>query len=134
MRPACRAVPRSTRSDATRGRRRSRWRRARPRRAHLRRRPCGAHATNAAMTYRVIQWSTGNVGVRSLRLIARHPDLELVGVWVHSADKAGRDAGDLAGIEHLGVSATNDADALAALDADCVCYTATADLRPMEAI
>ena len=37
------------------------------------------------MPYRVIQWSTGNVGKHSLRLIARHPDLELVGLWVHSA-------------------------------------------------
>jgi 4-hydroxy-tetrahydrodipicolinate reductase len=32
------------------------------------------------------------------------------------------------------VLATNDADALLAMDADCVCYTATGDLRPFEAI
>ena len=86
------------------------------------------------MTYRVIQWSTGNVGVAALRCIIRHPDLELVGVWVHSADKAGRDAGDLCGLPSTGVQATNDVDALLALDADCVSYTATADLRPMDAI
>src|SRR4051812_38311238 len=86
------------------------------------------------MTYRVIQWSTGNVGHHALRLIARHPDLELVGLWVHSADKAGRDAGELAGIGPVGVTATNDAESLLALDADCICYTATADLRPQEAI
>ena len=86
------------------------------------------------MTYRVIQWSTGNVGRHALRLVARHPELELVGVWVHGADKAGKDAGELAGIDPLGVTATNDADALLALDADCVVYTATADLRPTEAI
>jgi 4-hydroxy-tetrahydrodipicolinate reductase len=86
------------------------------------------------VTYRVIQWSTGNVGRHALRLIARHPELELVGLWVHGADKVGRDAGELAGIEPLGIAATNDADALLALDADCVCYTATADLRPGEAI
>ncbi|MFN8034549.1 MAG: diacylglycerol kinase [Acidimicrobiia bacterium] len=86
------------------------------------------------MAYRVIQWSTGNVGRHALRLVARHPELELVGLWVHSAEKAGRDAGELAGTEPLGVTATNDADALLALDADCVCYTATADLRPAEAI
>ena len=48
------------------------------------------------------------------------PDLELVGLWVHSADKAGKDAGEIAGIEPLGVAATNDADALLALDADPV--------------
>ena len=86
------------------------------------------------MAIRVIQWSTGNVGIHALRLIARHPDLELVGLWVHSPDKVGVDAGTLAGIEPTGVLATNDADALLALDADCVCYTATADLRPGEAI
>ena len=84
--------------------------------------------------YRVIQWSTGNVGHHAVRLIANHPDLELVGLWVHSPDKVGRDAGELVGIDRLGVAATNDVDELLALDADCVCYTATADLRPTEAI
>lgn len=86
------------------------------------------------MTYRVVQWSTGNVGYHALRLIAHHPDLELVGLWVHSADKVGRDAGELAGIEPLGVAATNSVDEILALQPDCVCYTATADLRPAEAI
>jgi hypothetical protein len=84
--------------------------------------------------YRVIQWSTGNVGVAALRCIIRHPDLELVGVWVHSAAKAGKDAGELCGLPATGVLATNDADALLALAADCVSYTATADLRPMDAV
>jgi 4-hydroxy-tetrahydrodipicolinate reductase len=86
------------------------------------------------VTYRVIQWSTGNVGTAALRCIIRHPDLELVGVWVHSAEKAGRDAGELCGLPAVGVRATNDAEALLALDADCVSYTATADLRPMDAV
>src|SRR3954454_24053467 len=86
------------------------------------------------MSYRVIQWSTGNVGVAALRCLIKHPDIELVGVWVHSADKVGRDAGELCGLPPTGVLATNDADALLALDADAVCYTATADLRPWEAV
>ncbi len=86
------------------------------------------------MTYRVVQWSTGNVGHHAVRLIARHPDLELVGLWVHSPDKVGRDAGELVGIEPLGVTATDDVDALLSLRPDCVSYTATADLRPGEAI
>jgi 4-hydroxy-tetrahydrodipicolinate reductase len=86
------------------------------------------------MTYRVIQWSTGNVGQAALRCIIKHPELELVGVWVHSADKAGRDAGELCGLPPTGVLATNDADALLGLAADCVSYTATADLRPTDAI
>jgi hypothetical protein len=86
------------------------------------------------MALKVIQWSTGNVGVAALRCIIDHPDLELAGLWVHSADKAGRDAGELCGRPSTGVLATDDADALLALDADCVSYTATADLRPQEAI
>jgi 4-hydroxy-tetrahydrodipicolinate reductase len=86
------------------------------------------------MPYRVIQWSTGNVGRFALRCIVGHPELELVGLWVHGAAKAGRDAGELCGIAPVGVRATNDAAALLALDADCVCYTATADLRPFEAV
>ena len=84
--------------------------------------------------YRVIQWSTGNVGKHAVRLIARHPDLELVGCWVSGPAKRGADIGELAGIEPLGLRATDDADALLAVDADCVVYTATADLRPHEAI
>jgi 4-hydroxy-tetrahydrodipicolinate reductase len=86
------------------------------------------------MKYRVIQWSTGNVGTFSLRTIIEHPELELVGLWVHSGAKSGQDAGDLCGRPKVGVRATNDVDAILALDADCVCYTATADLRPFEAI
>jgi 4-hydroxy-tetrahydrodipicolinate reductase len=86
------------------------------------------------MPYRVIQWSTGNVGRLALKAIIRHPDLELVGLWVHGKDKAGRDAGELCGLPPVGVRATNDAAALLALRADCVSYTATGDLRPAEAV
>jgi hypothetical protein len=70
----------------------------------------------------------------ALRAIIRHPHLELAGLWVHSEHKAGRDAGDICGLPPTGVIATNDVDAVLALDADCVCYTATADLRPWEAV
>ena len=41
---------------------------------------------------RVIQWTTGNIGRRSLHAILGRDDLELVGVYAHGADKAGRDA------------------------------------------
>ena len=86
------------------------------------------------MPYRVIQWSTGNVGAFALRCILGHPELELAGLWAHGAAKVGKDAGEICGLGPVGISATNDADALLAMDADCVCYTATADLRPFEAI
>jgi 2,4-diaminopentanoate dehydrogenase len=80
--------------------------------------------------YRVVQWSTGEVGSIAVRVLAARPDLELTGVWVHSAAKAGRDAGELAGIRPIGVRATSDADALIASAPDCVCYTASGESRP----
>lgn len=86
------------------------------------------------MTYRVIQWATGTVGVHAVPAIAAHPDLELAGLWVHSDSKAGRDAGELVGVEPLGVTATQDAHALLASDADCICYMAHSDVRPGEVI
>jgi hypothetical protein len=74
------------------------------------------------MTYRVIQWATGGVGKAAIDGVLGHPELELVGCWVHSADKDGRDVGEIVGLEPLGVIATRDVDALLALDADCVVY------------
>ena len=72
--------------------------------------------------YRVIQWATGNVGRAAIRGILAHPELELAGVYVHGADKEGRDAGELAGVGAIGVRATRDAQALLATKADCVLY------------
>ena len=86
------------------------------------------------MTYRVVQWATGNLGRAAIEGIVSHPDLELVGVWVHSADKVGKDAGELCGVDPVGIKATRDVDALLALDADCVCYTADASMRPGDAV
>ncbi len=73
--------------------------------------------------YRVIQWATGGVGRAAIQGVIAHPELELVGCWVHSADKAGRDAGELAGEDPIGVAATTDVEALLAIDADCVMYS-----------
>ena len=73
-------------------------------------------------TYRVVQWATGNIGARALRAVVEHPDMELAGVYVHSPGKAGRDAGELCGLGPIGVAATDDADAIVALGADCVLY------------
>ena len=87
------------------------------------------------MTYRVVQWSTGNVGRNTIIGIDAHPDLELAGVWVSSEAKAGQDAGRLAGLDRdLGVAATTDADALLASHPDCIVHTAMADNRLDEAI
>jgi 4-hydroxy-tetrahydrodipicolinate reductase len=86
------------------------------------------------MNHRVIQWATGNVGVHALRGIAQHPELELVGLCVHSEKKAGRDAGELCGIGETGVVATRDTGAVLALDADCVSYMGATDFRLNDAI
>jgi 4-hydroxy-tetrahydrodipicolinate reductase len=76
------------------------------------------------MAYRVIQWATGALGRQAVAGIVGHPDLDLVGAWVHSEDKDGRDVGEICGLGPLGVVATRDKDALLAMDADCVCYMA----------
>jgi 2,4-diaminopentanoate dehydrogenase len=73
-------------------------------------------------TLRVIQWATGGVGRAAIQAVRDHPELELVGCWVHSPDKVGVDAGELADAGPLGVPATNDVDAILATDADCVVY------------
>jgi 4-hydroxy-tetrahydrodipicolinate reductase len=86
-------------------------------------------------TYRVVAWSTGNVGRHAIAGIEARPDLELVGLWVSNPDKVGKDAGELAGLGRtLGVAATDDVDALLALEPDVVVHTAMADHRLMEAI
>ncbi|WP_422744058.1 dihydrodipicolinate reductase [Mycobacterium sp. WMMD1722] len=72
--------------------------------------------------YRVVQWTTGNVGKSSVAAIAANPHLELVGCYAWSKEKAGRDVGELAGIEPLGVTATDDIDELLALAPDAVVY------------
>ncbi len=77
---------------------------------------------SAARPFRVIQWATGNIGARSLRTVIEHPQMELVGLWVSSPEKAGKDAGELCGLEPIGITATNSAADLIALDADCVLY------------
>jgi 2,4-diaminopentanoate dehydrogenase len=74
------------------------------------------------MTLKVVQWATGSVGQASIGCILEHPDLELVGCWVHSANKTGKDVGDLLGIEPIGVNTTNSLEDILALHADAVMY------------
>ena len=83
---------------------------------------------------RTVVWSTGGVGAIAIDAVRRRPDLELVGVWVHSPDKVGKDAGELAGIAPLGVTATHDADALIALAPDAVVYAASGPERDGAAV
>lgn len=81
------------------------------------------------MAYKVVQWATGGVGRAAIEGVLRHPDLELVGCWVHSEAKVGCDAGEIVGGDPIGVAATSSIDDILALDADCVMY---APLLPVE--
>ena len=74
------------------------------------------------MALKVVQWATGGVGVAAINGILEHPDLELVGCWVHSDDKNGKDVGEILGIGALGVTATNSVEDILATEADAVIY------------
>jgi hypothetical protein len=70
--------------------------------------------------YRVIQWATGKVGQVAIREFIKNPAFDLVGVYVTAPAKVGKDAGELIGLPATGVIATDDIEAILALDADCV--------------
>src|SRR3984885_9022639 len=83
---------------------------------------------------RVVVWATGGIGSIAIHAIQRRPNLDLVGVWVHSPEKDGKDAGELANGDPIGLATTNDADALLALKPDCVIYAASGPERDALAI
>jgi hypothetical protein len=74
------------------------------------------------MSHKIIQWATGAIGKTCLRQVIDHPDLDLVGLLVHSDSKAGKDAGEIARRPHTGVIATQSADEIVSLDADVVLH------------
>jgi len=83
---------------------------------------------------RVIQWATGTVGCHAIEAIQADPELELVGAYVRSAEKAGRDVGEICGLAPIGVIATNDKSVILDLPADCVLYMAQGEGNPQAAI
>lgn len=86
------------------------------------------------MTLRVVHCGTGITGREALRAIINDPELELVGQYVSSPDKVGKDAGELCGLAAIGVHATGNLDDLVALKADCLCYAGNAVGRELEAV
>ena len=80
------------------------------------------------VTYKVIQWASGNVGKHALRAVAERDDMKLVGMYVVSKAKAGLDAGEIASIGKLGVKATNDIDKIISMNADVVLHTSLPSL------
>ncbi|ONH33404.1 dihydrodipicolinate reductase [Pseudofrankia asymbiotica] len=75
------------------------------------------------MAYRVIHWATGVVTKEAVIGVLGRPDLEVVGAWARSAEKDGRDVGELYGLDPLGVRVTSDKEAVLATPADCVVFT-----------
>ena len=65
---------------------------------------------NSPSKLRVILWATGGGGKAAIECVLNHPELELVGCWVHSADKNGLDVGQIVGSPTLGVTATSSVD------------------------
>jgi 2,4-diaminopentanoate dehydrogenase len=87
------------------------------------------------MSIKVAAIGTGNVGIHALRALITNPDYELTGVWVSSDAKAGKDAGELAGLDiSTGVTASTDLDAVLATGPQCAVYTAMADNRLPDAL
>jgi 4-hydroxy-tetrahydrodipicolinate reductase len=71
---------------------------------------------------RVFQVASGNVGTEMVRRIQNHPDLELVGLHCYSPEKVGRDAGEIAGIGPIGVTATGTIDEILAARPNCLTF------------
>lgn len=83
--------------------------------------------------FRVVQWTTGRVGTKALEAMLDRDEFDLVGLYAHSPDKAGTDAGAMCGKPDCGVIATSDVEALIALKPDAVVYTPfMADLDHVE--
>jgi 2,4-diaminopentanoate dehydrogenase len=70
--------------------------------------------------YRVVQWATGRIGAAALRGLIRSSQFDVVGVYVHSAGKDGKDAGEICGLGPIGVLATSDPAKIIALEPDCI--------------
>jgi 4-hydroxy-tetrahydrodipicolinate reductase len=73
---------------------------------------------------RLVVWGPGGLGKICIREITGLDEFELVGVLAYSAEKDGVDAGTLAGIDPVGVTASIDVDEVLAIDCDCVLHVA----------
>ena len=92
-------------------------------------------SASPATPIRVAAIGTGNVGRHALRQLIEDPQYELTAVWVSSPAKAGRDAGELAGLDiSTGIVATNNLEDILATAPDCAVYTAMADNRLPDAL
>lgn len=74
------------------------------------------------MTFKVVQWTTGPVARSAVRGVLAHPELDLVGAYAWSPEKAGKDVGELCNLPPLGIVAVSDVEGVIALKPDIVLY------------
>jgi 2,4-diaminopentanoate dehydrogenase len=83
------------------------------------------HPDAKRSSLRVAVCGSGWIGSIAVRSLAARPGVELSGLWVHSPDKVGRDAGEICGGAPVGVTATGDLADIIADRPDCVVYAAS---------
>ena len=71
---------------------------------------------------RVFQVATGNVGSEMIKRISTHRDLELIGLHCYTAEKIGKDAGEIAGLAPNGVIATGSVEEIIAAKPDVLTF------------
>ena len=71
---------------------------------------------------RVYQVATGNVGTEMIKRLQTHRDLKLVGLHCYTAEKIGKDAGEIAGIGPIGVTATGTVEEIIAAKPDVLTF------------
>ena len=75
------------------------------------------------MAKRIVIWGTGFVGKMVIPEVLDHPEFELIGVGVSNPAKVGVDVGEICGLaEPVGITATDDVDALIALAPDALVH------------
>lgn len=72
--------------------------------------------------YKLIIWGLGTVGKSALDIILKKKSLKLVAAFDVDENKVGRDAGEIFGYDKLGVTVSNDEEAVLNTEADVVLY------------
>ena len=82
---------------------------------------------------KVIQYGLGPIGNKTTRYLVKRPGIEIVGAVDIDPRKVGRDVGELAGLDSLGVEVTDDAMGLMQeAGADVVVLTTTSSLETVK--
>jgi 4-hydroxy-tetrahydrodipicolinate reductase len=80
------------------------------------------HRPETQRRLRIFQVATGTIGSEMIRRIGQRPDFELVGLHCYTPEKIGRDAGEIVGIDHVGVTATGTIEDILAAAPDCLTF------------